>query len=72
LGFICILAAYWPGNYIKLRLGDPMMFGVGLWALGHLPANAKPAAMVLFGAFLLWAIADFLSLASAQASGVRG
>lgn len=62
LGFICVVAAYWPANHIKLWLGDPMVFGVGLWALGHLLANATPAAMALFGAFLAWAIADYVSL----------
>jgi uncharacterized membrane protein len=62
LGFICIVAANWPGNHLKLWLGDPMVFGVGLWALGHLLANATPAALVLFGGFLIWAIADYVSL----------
>ncbi len=62
LGFICVVAAYWPGNHLKLWLGDPMVFGVGLWALGHLLANATPAALILFGAFLVWAIADYVSL----------
>ena len=62
LGFICIVAAYWPGNHIKRLLGDPMVFGVGLWAGGHLLANASPAALALFGAFLVWAIADYISL----------
>lgn len=62
LGFMCQVAAYWPGNHIKRGLGDPMVFGVGLWALGHLLANATPAALALFGAFLAWAIADYASL----------
>ena len=62
LGFICVVAAYWPGNHIKRWLGDPMVFGVGLWALGHLLANATPPALALFGGFLVWAIADYVSL----------
>jgi len=62
LGFIGIVAAYWPGNHIKRWLGDPMVFGVGLWAFGHLLATATPAALALFGAFLVWAIADYVSL----------
>jgi uncharacterized membrane protein len=67
LGFIGVVAAYWPGNHIKQWLGDPMVFGVGLWALGHLLANATPAALVLFGAFLVWAIADYVSLRARSA-----
>ncbi len=39
-----------------------MVFGVGLWALGHLLANATPAALALFGGFLMWAIVDYVSL----------
>ena len=62
LGFICLVAAYWPGNHIKRALRDPMVFGVGLWALGHLLANASAAALALFGGFLAWAIADYVSL----------
>ena len=33
-----------------------MVLGVKLWAFGHLLATAKLADLVLFGAFLLWAI----------------
>ena len=62
LGFIGVVAAYWPGNHIQRALGDPMVFGVGLWALGHLLANATPAALALFGGFLVWALVDFVSL----------
>ena len=67
LGFIGVVAAYWPANHVKLWLRDPMVFGVGSWALGHLLANATPAALVLFGAFLVWAIADYVSLRARSA-----
>jgi uncharacterized membrane protein len=70
LSFICVVAAYWPGNHIKRWLGDPMVFGVGLWALGHLLANATAAALTLFGAFLAWAIADYVSLRRRSAISV--
>jgi uncharacterized membrane protein len=75
LGFICLVAAYWPRNHIKALLGDPMVFGVGLWALGHLLVKTTPSALVLFAAFLAWAVADYVSLrtrakaASASAAG---
>jgi uncharacterized membrane protein len=72
LGFICIVAAYWPSNHIKVWLGDPMVFGVGLWALGHLLANATSAALALFGAFLVWAIMDYVSLRSRSAGAAAG
>jgi uncharacterized membrane protein len=62
LGFVFVVAAYWPANHIKHAVHDPMVAGVGLWALGHLLANASAAALALFGAFLVWAVADFVSL----------
>ena len=59
LAFIFIVAAYVPRNQIKARLHHPMVLGVKLWAFGHLLATGTLAGMVLFGAFLLWAILDF-------------
>lgn len=62
LGFIFLVAANWPANHIKYWVHDPMVAGVGLWALGHLLVNASPSALALFGAFLVWAVVDFVSL----------
>jgi uncharacterized membrane protein len=59
--FILLAAAYVPGNRIKARLGHPMVAGVKIWAFAHLLANGTLAAVVLFGAFLAWAVADFAS-----------
>ena len=56
---ILLAAAYVPRNQIKARLHHPMVLAVKLWAFGHLLATAKLADVVLFGAFLLWAILDF-------------
>ena len=67
--FICVTAAYTPHNHIKHLLHDPMVFGVGLWALGHLLVNATPGAIILFGGFLVWAAADYLSLRKRAVSG---
>ena len=58
---ILLVAAYVPGSHIKAAVGHPMIAGVKIWALAHLLANGKPYAMVLFGAFLVWAILDFVS-----------
>ncbi len=59
--FILVAAAYVPGNRIKARLGHPMVAGVKVWAFAHLLANGTLAGVVLFGAFLAWAVADFAS-----------
>ncbi|MCD7059756.1 NnrU family protein [Pelagibacterium xiamenense] len=58
LGFIGIAAAYLPAGRIKAWLKHPMVVGVALWALGHLLANGDLASLLLFGAFLLWAVVD--------------
>ncbi|WP_404404738.1 NnrU family protein [Pelagibacterium halotolerans] len=58
LGFIGITAAYLPAGRIKAWLKHPMVVGVALWAVGHLLANGDLASLLLFGAFLIWAIVD--------------
>ena len=61
VAFIMLLATYVPGNAIKARLRHPMLLSVKVWALAHLLANGKLADVVLFGAFLLWAVVCFRS-----------
>ena len=59
--FVLVAAAYVPGNHIKAALGHPMLAGVKLWAFAHLLSNGRLADVILFGAFLAWAIVDFIS-----------
>ncbi|MDP2823852.1 MAG: NnrU family protein [Sulfuritalea sp.] len=59
--FILLVAAYLPGSRIKAAVGHPMVAGVKLWALAHLLANGTLADATLFGAFLFWAVPDFIS-----------
>lgn len=61
VAFILIPAAYIPGNHFKTLLGHPMVIGIALWALAHLLANTTLSAVLLFGAFLVWAIIDFVA-----------
>ena len=62
ISFVMLAAAYVPNNIIKARLRHPMVLGTKVWAFAHLLANGKLADVVLFGAFLAWAILDFRSL----------
>jgi uncharacterized membrane protein len=57
--FVLWAAAYVPRNHIKAALGHPMVAGVKLWAFAHLLSNGRLADVILFGAFLAWAVADF-------------
>jgi uncharacterized membrane protein len=61
LAFVLVAAAYVPANHLKAKLGHPMLAGVKVWAFGHLLATGMLHDVVLFGAFLLWAIVDFAS-----------
>lgn len=61
ISLVLLAAAKVPRNHIKARLGHPMIIGVKVWAFAHLLANGRLADVVLFGAFLVWAIADFIA-----------
>ncbi|MGO4701738.1 NnrU family protein [Dyella sp. 2RAB6] len=60
VAFVLFVAAYVPRNHFKARLGHPMLMGVKFWAFGHLLATGMLRDVVLFGAFLLWAVVDFV------------
>jgi uncharacterized membrane protein len=69
--FTLVLAAYLPGR-IRQTLKHPMLIGVFLWALAHLLANGTLADLLLFGSFLVWALADLVSLGRRVAAPVPG
>ena len=57
---LVLLAAYAvPSGYLKARLGHPMLLSAKVWAFAHLLSNNTLADLILFGAFLVWAVADF-------------
>lgn len=59
--FPLLFAAYLPGR-IKTAAKHPMLLAVKLWALAHLLANGTLHDVILFGAFLVWAVADRISV----------
>lgn len=59
--FILIVAGNMRGTKMKAAVGHPMLLGTKVWAFGHLLANGTLADVVLFGSFLVWAIADYAS-----------
>ena len=58
---VLLVAAYVPSNIRRLA-GHPMLIAVLLWALVHVLANGDRASLILFGAFLLYAIIDWVSV----------
>lgn len=59
--FPLLLAAYLPGR-LKRAAKHPMLLAVKFWALAHLLANGNLADVLLFGGFLIWAVADRISM----------
>jgi uncharacterized membrane protein len=59
---IAMAAFLLPAGRIKVALKHPMLLSVKIWAAAHLLANGDLASLLLFGAFLVWAVADRISL----------
>jgi uncharacterized membrane protein len=66
-----LLAAYLPGR-IQTTVKHPMLTAVKAWSLGHLLSNGMLADVLLFGGFLVWAVADRISLKRRTAREVPG
>jgi len=59
--FILFVATYLPGH-IKAKAKHPMLAAVKIWALAHFLANGDLGSIILFAAFLAWAVAARISL----------
>jgi uncharacterized membrane protein len=59
--FPLLLAAYLPGR-IKAAVKHPMLLSVKVWAFAHLLANGTLNDLILFGAFLAWAVIDRIAV----------
>jgi uncharacterized membrane protein len=68
--FPLLFAAYLPGR-IKTAVKHPMLAAVKFWAFAHLLSNGTLADVLLFGAFLAWAVADRISLKRRPAQTLR-
>lgn len=61
VALVLFFASHAPPSHFKAWLHHPMAAGVAVWAAGHLMATGFLHDVVLFGAFLVWAVADFLA-----------
>lgn len=68
--FPLLLATYLPGR-IKAAARHPTLVATKLWAVAHLLANGTLADVLLFGAFLAWAVADRISVNHRPARPLR-
>lgn len=59
---LILLASYlFKRSHITAAVHHPMLWSIVLWSAGHLIANGSVADLVLFGAFLVWSVADLVS-----------
>jgi uncharacterized membrane protein len=59
--FPLLFAAYLPGR-IQSAAKHPMLAAIKIWATAHLLVNGTLADVLLFGSFLVWAVAVRISL----------
>ena len=62
IAFVCGTAAYSPLGKIKVTLRHPMLVAIKTWALAHLIANGDLGSIILFGAFLAFAVYDRIAM----------
>ncbi len=60
--FVALAATYAPLGKIKGLFRHPMLVSIKAWALAHLLVNGDLGSMVLFGAFLAWAVYDRIAV----------
>lgn len=63
IAFVLVAAAYTPTGYMKAAVRHPMVLGILFWSVGHLLANGDLAGLLFFGAFLVYAVLNFFSVA---------
>lgn len=61
VALVVVVSAYIPANHFRQWLRHPMILATGVWAGSHLilPTDAKE--LLVFGSFLLYAVADSFS-----------
>src|SRR5438105_2383529 len=59
IAFVLFVAAYVPKNWFKAKFHHPQVLSVKTWAFAHLLSVGVAADVVLFGAFLVWAVLSF-------------
>ncbi len=69
--FPLFFAIYLSGR-IQSAVVHPILVAVALWAFAHLLANGNLADLLLFWSFLIWALADLISLKYRPAPPVQG
>jgi len=67
--FASLAVSLLPAGRLKPMLRHPMLLAVKIWAFAHILANGDLASLLLFLAFLGWAVADRISFRRREAAG---
>ncbi|HEV2898293.1 MAG TPA: NnrU family protein [Pseudaminobacter sp.] len=60
--FVSLMVFIFPAGHLKPILKHPFLAAVQIWAFAHLLANGDLASVILFGAFLAWAVIDRIAV----------
>jgi uncharacterized membrane protein len=66
---IFFAASMFPAGRIKAAVKHPQLLSVKIWSIGHLLANGDGASILLFGAFLAWAVSVRISIKGRERRG---
>lgn len=69
---IALIASQIPAGHIKAKLKHPMLVAVKLWALGHLLSNGELNSVILFTAFLAYAVLNRITVKRRGDTGPSG
>jgi len=61
IAFVVLASFHMPAGKIRATLKHPMLVAIKIWAVAHLLVNGDLASIILFGSFLVWAVADRIS-----------
>lgn len=59
---LCLAVSLLPGGKLKRMMKHPQLAAVKIWAFAHLLVNGDLASILMFGAFLAWAVSLRISL----------
>ncbi len=62
IALILLASAYLPKGKIAAAAQHPMLASVKVWAFAHLLVNGEVRSLILFGAFLAYAIVDRIAV----------
>lgn len=69
IAVIVLVSSFLPAGYIAAKTKHPMVTSVKIWALAHLLANGETVQVILFAAFLAWAVIVRISYKKRMARG---